>query len=113
MLQGLWRIFDTAGADEDPLGGLESQGFRINQRVFSNTIEQTAIFVPMFVALAIRMAPEHVFALPILMGIWCVGRMRSGLGTGSSRCDRDGLDQRRRQRDGDLARVDAFLVGGA
>lgn len=74
MLQGLWRIGDTVEA-EDPLRGAESVRFKINQRVMTNTVEQTLIFVPMFVALALRMDPASVWVLPLLMGVWCAGRM--------------------------------------
>ena len=74
MLQGLWRLRDTPDA-EDPLANAESRGFRINQRVLTNTIEQAWIFVPLYLALAIRMQPEHVHMLPALMTIWCAGRL--------------------------------------
>lgn len=74
MLQGLWRVGDTVGAEADPLGGLESRRFKINQRVFANTLEQTLIFVPMLVAVGIRCDPAHVWLLPVLVGLWCVGR---------------------------------------
>lgn len=73
-LQGLWRLKDTLGA-EDPLANAESRGWRINQRVLSNTVEQALIFAPIFVALSIRMDPQHVYMLPALMTIWCVGRL--------------------------------------
>lgn len=43
--------------------------------MFSDTIEQTAIFVPVFVAVALRCASEHVFALVFLMGTRCVGHL--------------------------------------
>ncbi len=74
MLQGLWRLKDTAEA-EDPFANAESRAWKINQRVFSNTVEQALIFAPVFVALSIRMAPEDVYMLPALMTIWCVGRL--------------------------------------
>jgi hypothetical protein len=73
-LQGLWRLKDTLEA-EDPLANAESRGWRINQRVLSNTVEQALVFAPIFVALAIRMDPQHVYMLPALMTIWCVGRL--------------------------------------
>jgi hypothetical protein len=53
MLQGLWRLPDSPGA-EDPFANAESRGWKINQRVFSNTVEQAM--------------------LPALMTIWCAGR---------------------------------------
>lgn len=75
MLQGLWRATDTVEAESRPLDGLESPRWKVNQRVLSNTVEQTVIFVPMFVALAVRIDPAYTFALPFLMGVWCVGRL--------------------------------------
>lgn len=73
MLQGLWRLPDSPGA-EDPFANAESRGWKINQRVFTNTVEQALIFVPIFVGLSIRMDPEHAYMLPALMTIWCAGR---------------------------------------
>lgn len=74
ILQGLWRVGDTVEA-ENPLLGKESTRFKINQRVMTNTLEQAAIFVPMLVALAIRMRPSEVWVLPLLVAIWCAGRL--------------------------------------
>ena len=74
MLQGLWRLPDRPGA-EDPFANAESRAWKINQRVFTNTVEQAVIFVPIFIGLSIRMAPQHAYMLPALMAIWCVGRL--------------------------------------
>jgi hypothetical protein len=73
MLQGLWRLPDRPGA-EDPFANAESRGWKINQRVLTNTVEQALIFVPIFIGLSIRMDPKHVYMLPALMAIWCAGR---------------------------------------
>ena len=74
MLQGLWRLPDSPGA-EDPFANAESRAWKINQRVFTNTVEQALIFVPVFIGLSIRMQPQHAFMLPALMTIWCAGRL--------------------------------------
>jgi hypothetical protein len=74
MLQGLWRLPDSPGA-ENPFANAESRAWKINQRVFSNTVEQALIFLPIFIGLSIRMAPEQVYMLPALMTIWCAGRL--------------------------------------
>ena len=79
MMQTLWRGFDEDGAD-DPWANAESRRFLVNQRVLTNTIEQTAIFVPIFVALSVRVAPPEVFVLPYLMTLWCMGRLLFWLG---------------------------------
>lgn len=73
MLQGLWRLPDSPGA-EDPFANSESRAWKINQRVFTNTVEQALIFVPIYIGLSIRMDAEHVYMLPALMAIWCAGR---------------------------------------
>jgi hypothetical protein len=80
ILQGLWRMQDTLEAEADTLAGKESRRFKINQRVMSNTIEQALIFVPIYVAFAVRMDPEQVFWLPLLMGTWCLARLMFWLG---------------------------------
>jgi len=74
LMQGLWRAVDTEGA-EDPFANKESHAWKINQRVFSNTVEQAIIFAPIFLALSLRMQPEHAYMLPAMMTIWCVGRL--------------------------------------
>ena len=74
MLQSLWRLLDTNKA-EDPLAGAESRRWKINARVFQNTIEQTLLFVPVLVALAIRLPPELTRVLPILVALWTAGRL--------------------------------------
>jgi hypothetical protein len=74
VMQSLWRLPDTPQA-EDPFADGESRGWKINQRVFTNTLEQALIFAPIFLALSIRMSPEHVHMLPGMMTIWCVGRL--------------------------------------
>jgi hypothetical protein len=80
VLQGLWRMQDTLEAEADPLAGSESRAFKINQRVMDNTIEQGLIFVPIYVAFAVRMEPEQVYWLPLLVGIWCLARLMFWVG---------------------------------
>jgi hypothetical protein len=74
MMQSLWRLPDTPQA-EDPFADGESRGWKINQRTYTNTLEQALIFTPIFLSLSIRMSPEHVHMLPGMMTIWCVGRL--------------------------------------
>jgi uncharacterized membrane protein YecN with MAPEG domain len=79
MLQSLWRLMDSPLA-EDPFADAESRAWKINQRVFNNTIEQTLIFAPIFLALAVRMEPGQVHMLPALMTVWCAGRLMFWIG---------------------------------
>ncbi|MCK6528430.1 MAPEG family protein [Myxococcota bacterium] len=80
VLQGLWRAGDTVEAETRVLDGMESRGWKINQRVMDNTLEQAAIFSPMLAALALRIDPEHTFVLPFLVGIWTAGRVLFWIG---------------------------------
>jgi peptidoglycan/LPS O-acetylase OafA/YrhL len=68
------RLFDTAGA-ENPFANAESARFRINQRVLTNTLEQTCIFVPLLLALTPRLDEAHLKVLPIAATLWCAGRV--------------------------------------
>jgi hypothetical protein len=79
MMQGLWRLRDVAQA-EDPFANAESRGWKINQRAYTNTLEQSLIFAPIFLSLSIRMSPEHVHMLPAMMTIWCAGRLLFWIG---------------------------------
>ena len=79
MMQSLWRITEAPAA-EDPFANAESRRWRINQRVYTNTLEQALIFVPVYLGLAIRMAPEHVHMLPAMMAVWCTGRILFWIG---------------------------------
>ncbi len=74
MMQSLWRLPDTPQA-EDPFANAESRGWKINQRAYTNTLEQALIFAPIFFALSIRMSPDDVHMLPAMMTIWCIGRL--------------------------------------
>jgi hypothetical protein len=74
MVSGCFRVFDTAKA-EDPFANAESQKWRVNQRVLSNTVEQAMIFVPALLALAARVPPSQVHILPVLTCVWCAGRI--------------------------------------
>lgn len=79
MVCACFRLFDTPSA-ENPLLGGESQRFRINQRVLSNTIEQFLVFVPLVLALAPRLPAGQVKLLPIAVTAWCLGRLMFWVG---------------------------------
>lgn len=79
MLQGLWRLPDRPMA-EDPFANAESRTWKINQRVYTNTVEQALIFVPIYLALSIRMDATDVHMLPALMTLWCAGRLMFWIG---------------------------------
>jgi hypothetical protein len=73
------RLFDTPRA-EDPLLAAESERFKINQRVFTNTVEQSWLFVPLVLALASRLSPGQLKLLPIAVSVWCAGRVMFWVG---------------------------------
>jgi hypothetical protein len=79
MVTSCMRLFDTAAA-ENPLAGGESQRWRINQRVVSNTIEQLAIFAPLVIAIALRLPDSQLRLLPIAVTLWCAGRLMFWIG---------------------------------
>lgn len=74
MILSCMRLMDNAGA-ENPFAGLESDRFKINQRVVTNTLEQGAVFVPLLLGLSMRLPSEHLKVMPIAVTIWCVGRL--------------------------------------
>ena len=73
------RLFDTPRA-EDPRLGAESERFRINQRVLTNTVEQSWIFVPLVLALSPRLSPGQLKLLPVAVSVWCAGRVMFWVG---------------------------------
>lgn len=73
------RLLDTPSA-ENPLAGAESVRWKIDARVLQNTVEQALIFVPLLLALAIRIEPEQVRLLPVLVAIWMAGRVLFWIG---------------------------------
>jgi hypothetical protein len=70
----LLRMRDAPDA-LNPFLGAETLGFRINQRVLSNSVEQLAIFVPLLLALATRVDAAHAYLLPLHVGMWTVARI--------------------------------------
>lgn len=79
MVSACFRVFDTAAA-EDPFANAESQAWRVHQRVLQNTVEQSLIFVPALLALAMRIDAAHTQVLPLLTALWCAGRVLFWLG---------------------------------
>jgi hypothetical protein len=79
MCMQCMRLFDNDGA-EDPFAGAESMQLKINARVFANSLEQAALFMPLLVGLALRVAPEHTKILPISVALWCFGRVAFWIG---------------------------------
>ena len=79
MVSACFRVFDTAAA-EDPFANAESEGWRIHQRVLQNTVEQSLIFAPALLGLAVRVDAGHTHVLPLLTILWCAGRVLFWLG---------------------------------
>jgi hypothetical protein len=79
MVSACFRVFDTERA-EDPFANAESAAWKVHQRVLQNTIEQSLIFVPAMLALAVRIDPAHARLLPLLTALWCAGRLLFWIG---------------------------------
>src|SRR5262245_18916591 len=79
MVSACFRLFDTPKA-ANPFNNAESDGWKVHQRVLSNTVEQSLIFVPLLLALAARVPPEQARILPILTALWCAGRLLFWIG---------------------------------
>ena len=79
IISSCMRLFDNAGA-ENPMNGVESGRFKINQRVLVNTVEQLAVFVLLLFAVAMRLPPSQLRLLPIAVTLWCAGRMMFWIG---------------------------------
>ncbi|MFO1408475.1 MAG: MAPEG family protein [Steroidobacteraceae bacterium] len=79
MICACFRLFDTVGA-EDPRLGAESERFRTNQRVLTNTVEQSWVFVPLVLALSVRLPAGEFRLLPISVAVWCAGRIMFWIG---------------------------------
>lgn len=59
----------------DPLRDPEGRALRITGRVLTNTVEQTAIFVPALLAASVLAEAEHLPALPVATGLFVAGRL--------------------------------------
>jgi hypothetical protein len=68
------RFRDAPGAI-NPLLGVESERRKINQRVLTNTVEQTLIFVLLLLSLSTAVDAAHMFVIPILAATWSLGRI--------------------------------------
>jgi hypothetical protein len=79
MISSCMRLFDTVSA-ENPLLGGESERWKINQRVLSNTTEQLAVFALLLFAIATRLPASQVKLLPIAVTLWCAGRVMFWIG---------------------------------
>ncbi len=64
----------------DPILDPESRTYRINQRVLTNTVEQTIVFLPLLLALAARLGPSALGALTVLAGLFVAGRIAFWIG---------------------------------
>lgn len=79
MFLACMRLPDTAGA-VNPLLGEESLRWKTNQRILSNTVEQVVIFVPLLLALSLRIDAAHAKLVPIHLVLWVVARVAFALG---------------------------------
>lgn len=64
----------------DPLRDREGRLYRINQRVLTNTVEQSAIFVPAVAAGAILFDAAWLAGLGLAVWFFCLGRLAFWVG---------------------------------
>jgi hypothetical protein len=75
MTRDSFRLFDTVLV-ENPLGTAASQRFRLNQRVLTNTGEESVVFVPLVLALASHLSPAHPKLLPFAVVARSAGQVQ-------------------------------------
>ncbi len=68
------RLFDTPGAEE-VLAGLESERWKLDDKIYRNTIEMAVFFVPLLLALSTVVTPHEAKILPVLVVLWLFGRL--------------------------------------
>lgn len=59
----------------DPLRDPEGRSLHVTQRVLANTVEQTAVFVPVLLAASVLAEAGHLPALPVATGLFVAGRL--------------------------------------
>lgn len=64
----------------NPIDDAESRLYRVSQRVLANTVEQTLIFLPSFLALATVLPAERLGLLRLAMGMFVAGRVLFWIG---------------------------------
>ena len=64
----------------NPLDDPESRLYRKSQRILANTVEQTAAFVPLFLALGASLPAAESAALPALTVVFAVSRILYAVG---------------------------------
>lgn len=64
----------------NPIDDPESRFYRIAQRALQNTLEQTAVFVPLLLALAMRVDAASLGVVTLVVILFSVGRLLFWLG---------------------------------
>ena len=74
------RAFDTSTKAEDPFAGAESKRHQTFQKILTNNTEQTAIFVPTIMSLAVLVPDELWPMVPTFFYTFVIGRWAFGAG---------------------------------
>jgi hypothetical protein len=80
FLWGAMRAFDTSTKAEDPFAGVESKRHKTFQKILTNNTEQTAIFVPAIMSLAVLVPHELWPMVPTFFYTFVIGRWAFGAG---------------------------------
>jgi len=74
MVVGCFRMFDTEHA-MNPLKHMESQRYRITNRVLANTVEQAIVVLPPLLALGFLLEGPAFRLIPVIAGTWVISRL--------------------------------------
>ena len=91
MLVSVWRVLDVPEVGESRTDDRKRRAHH-NKQALSDTVGHSLVFVPLFLALAVAMPAERTFALPIVMALWCVGRLMYWFGRHLGYLRTPGLD---------------------
>ena len=78
FLWGCMRAFDKDVRCEDPFAGVESKRWSTFQKILTNNIEQTVMFVPAIVSFALCVPADMWPAVPAFLYTWTAGRFLFG-----------------------------------
>jgi MAPEG family len=77
---GVMRALDDSTKTEDPLGGHESHRFKVTHRIFTNHVEQTILFMPLFTSAALNVSRGNWPIIPTILHLWVAGRFAFTIG---------------------------------
>ena len=80
FLWGAMRAFDSDVKAEDPFAGVETERWKTFQKILTNNTEQTMLFIPSIISLALLVPAENWALVPTFLTSFVVGRILFGVG---------------------------------